>query len=110
MNGEELKKWRRAKEWTQESLAQALGCSSAAVNRWEKGQEIPEPLQKLLRLLILGESPFSSPAPSTPELHDAAFTLQEWEQLDLLRARHNFGSVREYLVDVVRKHLKHESA
>lgn len=110
MTGDDLNAWRRSKGWTQQSLGDALGCSHTAVNRWENGQDIPGPVQKLLRLLMFGENPFTAGSPLDTPLDQSAFTVKEWEHLDRLRLKRGFRSVREYLVHTVREHLKAESS
>ncbi len=38
-----LKSWRREKDLTQGDIADAIGCSQAAVSDWERGASVPEP-------------------------------------------------------------------
>ncbi len=48
--GHNVERWRRARGWTQEDLAQAIGCNRSAVSRWEAGRRLPS----LPHLLALG--------------------------------------------------------
>src|SRR2546425_526067 len=49
MTGEEIRKLRRALGLTQQEFAAKLGVSFAAVNRWEKGRNAPQP-DRLVRI------------------------------------------------------------
>ena len=42
--GERLKKWREAKGKTQQDLAYELGCSMAAISKWERADKFPRAL------------------------------------------------------------------
>jgi transcriptional regulator with XRE-family HTH domain len=106
MTGAELRDWRKAKGLTQESLGQAIGCTHPTVNRWEKGRDIPEPVQKLLRLYMFGEHPFKKTPAAVRNMGAMPLTLEEWSQLEAARISSGCATVEEYLVDVVRKHLR----
>jgi transcriptional regulator with XRE-family HTH domain len=49
MNGQEIRKLRKAMKLTQQEFAAKLGVSFAAVNRWEKGRNAPQP-DRIVRL------------------------------------------------------------
>lgn len=49
--------------YTQERMAQELGCSLRTYSRWEKNGP-PRPVQKLVRLMITQPAKDSAPAPS----------------------------------------------
>lgn len=40
--GEVIRKHRKEKQWTQEELAEYLGITSSAVNKWENGYSLPD--------------------------------------------------------------------
>ncbi len=40
--GETIRKYRKEREMTQEQLAQLLGITASAVNKWEKGNACPD--------------------------------------------------------------------
>jgi transcriptional regulator with XRE-family HTH domain len=50
LTGEQLKRWRERKGWTQSELLVALGVGSRqTLNRWERADEIP----KLVELAVI---------------------------------------------------------
>ena len=49
MKSQEIKKLRKQMGYTQKQFAEALGVSFAAVNRWERGHNAPQP-DRLLRI------------------------------------------------------------
>lgn len=52
---------RKARGWSQNQMAEYLGCDQATVSRIENGQEPSGPVARLLKLLA--EAPPSPPAP-----------------------------------------------
>jgi putative transcriptional regulator len=55
LDGDGVRFLRKHLELTQDELGQALGCSSQAVAKWEKGEvaNVPQAEARLLRLLVL---------------------------------------------------------
>lgn len=114
MNGNELKLWREQRGLSQRDLAAQLDVSDSAVNRWENGQEIPGPVQMLLRLLIHGEMPFGNGQEDTAAEEAKHFwalklTLADWHKLEGLAATAGFATVRDYLLHLIREHLEEEA-
>ncbi|RED49956.1 helix-turn-helix domain-containing protein [Aestuariispira insulae] len=55
-DGKELRRWRRAQEIKQDSLAETLGVTQASVSRWEQGQQAPSPhILRILEAMITGQ-------------------------------------------------------
>lgn len=114
MHGTELKHWREQRGISQRDLAAQLDVSDSAVNRWENGQQIPGPVQMLLRLLIHGELPFGAGREDTADEESKHFwalklTLADWHKLEGLASTAGFVTVRDYLLHLIREHLE-ESA
>lgn len=111
MNGKTILDWRNAHGASQRALADMLGVSDAAVNRWENGQEIPGPASKLLDLLINGVQPFSTAGnPHDPAAEDKHFwklrlSLEQWHELESRASKAGYGTVRDYLLSLIREHL-----
>jgi transcriptional regulator with XRE-family HTH domain len=58
--GDALRQYREERDLSLRDVAQMLGVSSpSTVKSWEDGQDIPGPVQLLLRMLIHGELPFA---------------------------------------------------
>jgi len=52
MQPDELRRWRRAMDWTQTELAQKLGVSRDAIVKYEAGKcNISKPVQMLIDIL-----------------------------------------------------------
>ncbi|WP_063292054.1 helix-turn-helix domain-containing protein [Pseudovibrio sp. Ad5] len=51
MDNQSVKELRTELGWSQSDLADFLGVKQPTVNRFEQGQEIPEPSKRLLYLL-----------------------------------------------------------
>lgn len=114
VTGLELRQWREANSYSLRALAQKLGVkSSSTINAWEDGQEIPEPTQKVLRWLLRGEVPFESEAVGAglgsqmrEEIGHVEMTVDAFEEC-LRRSREaGFGSVTEWIADLVRQELR----
>lgn len=115
ITGSELKAWREQTGRTLADVGVMLGdVSGPTVGRWENGQEIPGPAQKLLRLLIHGEQPFAGIGPQPdPAAEERSFwklrlNLDDWHDLETMSARAGFGSVRDYLLSLIQDHLTAE--
>ena len=111
MNGPELKAWRDRQGMSQRDLAAKLDISDSAVNRWENGQDIPGPVQILLRMLIHGEMPFSEPDAAAAALEVEHFwklrlTLSDWHKLEALATAGGFATVRDYLLALIQEDLR----
>lgn len=110
-----LKSWRESRKLSQLDLGGMLGVSHSAVNRWENGQEIPGPVQMLLRLLIHGEMPFGGGQEDTVKEEAKHFwslklTLGDWHKLEGLASSAGFPTVRDYLLHLIREHLEEETS
>ena len=108
----ELKQWRLQQSLSQEQVGEKLGVSHSAVNRWEKGdQDLPGPADKLLRMLIRGEMPVELPTAGLgsqvrEDIGAVEMTVEAFEEC-LRRARAaGFGSVTEWIADLVRAELR----
>ncbi|KZK82998.1 helix-turn-helix protein [Pseudovibrio sp. Ad13] len=51
MDNQSVKELRKTLGWSQTELADFLGVKQPTVNRFEQGQEIPDPSKRLLYLL-----------------------------------------------------------
>lgn len=106
----ELKTWRLQQSFSQEQVGDRLGVSHSAVNRWEKGDAIPGPADKLLRMLIRSEMPLDLPTAELgsqvrEDIGAVEMTVEAFEEC-LRRAREaGFGSVTEWIADLVRQEL-----
>jgi transcriptional regulator with XRE-family HTH domain len=113
MKGTELKEWRDAKGLTQQEVATMLDISDAAVNRWEKGQEIPGPAQLLLGWLIDGKVPFGGEAGGVGAFQNAAWKLEmnlaSFQKLQSMALAEGYEDVVNYLGELARRELARES-
>ena len=84
-------------------LAATIGVTKPTVGRWLQGQDIPEPMQHLLRLLVRGIMPpgFSAPR-SDGEL---TFTPAEWRVIEICRVREGFPDAVAWIVHKIRAYL-----
>lgn len=67
------------------------------------GQEIPEPMQHLLRLLIRGTVPPGFSKPQDPAV--LGFTPAEWRIMEICRIREGFDTVNAWIVSKIRAYL-----
>lgn len=114
VTGSELKLWRESQGYSLRALAEKLGVkSSSTINAWEDGQEIPELTQKILRWLIRGEVPFEPEVAGAglgnqvrEDIGAVEMTVEAFEEC-LRRAREaGFGSVTEWIADLVRREVR----
>ena len=98
----ELQEWLDANHKTGLWLSEVLGVSRATVSRWlNEHREIPAPEEKLVRLLIRGEMPFSfSVRPNIMR-----FTPQEWRAIEILRIREGFETSHDWIAAKIRAYL-----
>lgn len=79
--GEVIRKYRREKQMTQEEMACALGVTAPAVNKWEKGNSVPDVLllAPIARLLGISTDTLLSYQEelSEKELNDILLSLSE---------------------------------
>jgi transcriptional regulator with XRE-family HTH domain len=112
--GDALRQYREERDLSLRDVAQMLGVSSpSTVKSWEDGQDIPGPVQLLLRMLIHGELPFAKPAEDTSAEEEKHFwqlklTLADWHKLESLAAAAGFATVRDYLLSLIQEHLASE--
>lgn len=113
VTGAELRVWREAHGYSLRSLAEKLGvASSSTISAWEGGQPIPEVSQKVLRWLMRGEVPFASECDGaglgervTDALGQVEMTVTAFEECLRLARAAGFGSVTEWIADLVRQEL-----
>ena len=105
MNDSELKNLRESRNLSQRDLAKILDVAPPTVSRWEDGQEIPSPMQKLLRLFFQGLNPFGGPLAESTKIR-VELEEEEFEELRQLAIRKGFDTLKSYLAWVLRKHLQ----
>lgn len=105
MKGSELKNLRESRNLSQRDLAKILDITHTSVSRWEDGQEIPSPMQKLLRLFFQGLNPFGGPLAEPTKIR-VELEEEEFEELRQLAIRKGFDTLKSYLAWVLRKHLQ----
>lgn len=107
MNGTELKNLREQRQLTQRDLAVLLDVTHPSIARWEAGQEIPGPMQKLLELFFHGIQPFNPAQDSNGNSTVARleFTVDEFLELQRIANRNGFDDIKAYIVWAIRKHL-----
>ena len=113
MNGTELKSWRETKGLTQQDIATSLDISDAAVNRWEKGQDIPGPAQLLLNWMIHGKVPFGGEAGAAGAFQSAAWALEmnlaAFQKLQSMALAEGYEDLVDYLGELARRELAKEA-
>ena len=98
--------WREAHGYSLRSLAEKLGvASSSTISAWEGGQPIPEVTQKVLRWLMRGEVPFASECDGAGLGERVEMTVDAFEECLRLARAGGFGSVTEWIADLVRAEL-----
>jgi hypothetical protein len=103
LNVAEIEEWLSANQKRPAWLAQTLGVSHPTVSRWLKGQEIPEPMQHLIKLLIRGEVPPGFMKPQDPAI--LSFTPEEWRIMEIWRLREGFSDVKAWIAAKIRAYL-----
>jgi hypothetical protein len=71
----------------QKRISQALEVSATTVMRWGDGETIPPAMQKLLRLYLFGEIPFSMLRDPEESRTLLEFSEEEWRLITILAAR-----------------------
>lgn len=71
----------------QKRISQALEVSATTVMRWGDGETIPAAMQKLLRLYLFGEIPFSMLRDPDQARSLLEFSEEEWRLITILAAR-----------------------
>ena len=71
----------------QKRISQALEVSATTVMRWGDGETIPASMQKLLRLYLFGEIPFSMLRDPDQASSLLEFSEDEWRLITILAAR-----------------------
>lgn len=102
MTAETIRLYRESKKLTQSQFAAMLRVSPTAVTQWEKGQAPSGPASLLLEHLIDGSPLFGTEGADW----DMPLTLKEWEDLERIRVRNGFPSVRDYMVWRVRQDIQ----
>lgn len=112
IDGKKLAEWRTRMNLSQMDVAVMLGVSDSAVNRWEKGQQVPAPCQKLLGLLLYGVPPFGSPDDARSDQNfgkyvmPAKLTFEDWGEIETLARDGGFRNPCEYVQDWLRRQAK----
>lgn len=105
LTGSDLREWRRAEGLTQAELGAMIGLDKYAITTMETGRRNISPAeQRLLRLLIRGEMPFSSSSRSgyAPQID---FTEAEWAIMTRIAHREGYHSPRPWIVAKIRAYL-----
>jgi len=111
MTGIELKTHRENRGLSQQEVADFLDVTDASVNRWEKGQAIPGPAQKLLELFFHGIHPFKGNSETgSSSISRLELTVDEFLELQRIANRHGFSDVKDYIVFAIRKHIAESKA
>jgi len=106
MTGTELKTLREQRQLTQRDLANLLDVTHPSIARWEAGQEIPGPMQKLLELFFNGIHPFTGKEQNgDTTVARLEFTVDEFLELQRIANRNGFDDIKAYIVWAIRKHL-----
>jgi hypothetical protein len=71
----------------QTRISQTLEVSATTVMRWGQGETIPPAMQKLLRLYLFGEIPFTLLRPTRDAASVLEFTPEEWQLITILASR-----------------------
>jgi transcriptional regulator with XRE-family HTH domain len=72
----------------QTKIANAIGVNGSTVSRWASGDmAIPPAMQKLLRLYLFGEIPFTLLRPTRDAASVLEFTPEEWQLITILASR-----------------------
>lgn len=100
--GEVIRKYRKEKNFTQEELANRLGVSAPAVNKWERGTSQPDmmllaPLARLLEISL--ETLLSFHETLTTE--EIAAIINE---VDKRFAEHDFDNVFQYALGIIQQY------
>lgn len=106
MKGTELQQLREHRQLTQRDLATLLDVNHTSIARWESGQDIPGPTQKLLELFFHGIHPFNGQEQTGGStLVRLEFTVDEFLELQRIANRNGFDDIKAYIVWAIRKHL-----
>ncbi len=103
---EQLRAWRLNAHMTQEKLGVQLGLKKVAVTKIENGKrKISAAEQKLFKLLIHGEMPFST-AQIDAKNSQLQFSPEQWEIIHLASKREGYDDTRSWIVDKIRGYLR----
>lgn len=107
--GQKLLEWRARRGYTQEDVGNLLrGVTAPTVGRWEKGQEIPGPVQICLECLLDGKVPFQDVLEESPvkeAMWKLQMSLEAWERLDSLRLSGGFATVTDLIASLIQEEL-----
>lgn len=110
ITGTELNSWRVTNKLTLNDVGDLLGeVSGPTVSRWENGQDIPGPVQKLLAWLIKGIEPFdraTAPQHVKAALWRVEMSLGAWERLESMRTLAGYGSLSDWFAAMLREELQ----
>lgn len=100
----ELREWRKKEGLTQTELGAMIGLDKYAITTIETDRRyISAPEQRLLKLLIRGELPFSDRTrPWDPQVD---FTETEWSMMTRIAHREGFHSPRPWIISKIRGYL-----
>ena len=114
INGIELNTWRTGNKLTLNEVGDLLGeVTGPTVSRWENGQDIPGPVQKLLAWLIKGIEPFdrtTAPQHVKDALWRVEMSLGAWERLEAMRTLAGYGSLSDWIAAMLREELQAQEA
>ena len=107
--GQKLLEWRTRRGYTQEDIGRLLrGVTAPTVGRWEKGQEIPGPVQICLECLVDGKVPFQDVLEGSPvkeAMWKLQMSLEAWERLEALRLEGGFATVTDFIAALIQEEL-----
>ena len=113
INGTELNAWRTLHKLTLNEVGDLLGeVTGPTVSRWENGQDIPGPVQKLLAWLIKGIEPFdraTAPQHVKEALWRVEMNLGAWERLEVLRSTAGYATLSDWIAAMLRDELRESS-
>lgn len=112
VTGPDLKNWREKEGMSLRDLGQKIGgVSASTVGRWESGdQEIPGPVQLLLKMLVHGEVPFVEGKRDlereAKHLWQLQLTLDDWHVLEGKAFQAGFTDTKDYILYLIQDDLR----
>lgn len=113
LSGSELHTWRTQHDLTLNEVGELLGeVTGPTVSRWENGQDIPGPVQKLLAWLIKGIVPFDKemvPGHVRDAMWRVEMSLQSWERLEALRVASGYATITDWIGALLREEMAEQA-
>lgn len=95
--GQQIRRAREARRWTQEDLARELGVGTRSIGRWERGEAVPRSaIGALQQVLGLGDETSTQPphVPSVTEASNAELIAELARRLAQNRSEGDIAPVR----------------